>query len=188
MSARLILKRSPSAKRWLKFCMVGLGGMAVQLSLIRLLAAAGLDYLLATALAVEAAVLHNFIWHQNFTWSDRPNPGFWLTLRRLAVFNLTTGAISIIGNVICMKVIAGCFAIPILIANMITIALCSLPNFLASDYVIFVVPALAPVPPAGSRRQLLKVMTTHEQQSPLRKRNIDERGSGRQSQPQPDLC
>ena len=163
MSTRVILKSSPSAKRWLKFCVVGLGGMAVQLILITLLAAAGLNYLLGTALAVEAAVLHNFIWHQNFTWSDRPNPGFWLTLRRLVVFNLTTGALSIIGNVICMKVIAGYFRIPILIANMITIALCSLPNFLANDYIIFVAPALVRVPRGGSLRKLLKVMATHEQ-------------------------
>jgi putative flippase GtrA len=31
-----------------------------------------MNYLLATALAVETAVIHNFLWHQRFTWSDRP--------------------------------------------------------------------------------------------------------------------
>ena len=29
------------------------------------------DYLFATAIAVEAAVVHNFVWHEQFTWADR---------------------------------------------------------------------------------------------------------------------
>jgi putative flippase GtrA len=42
------------------------------LILIVLKTGLGLDYLVATALAVEAAVVHNFLWHQRFTWIDRP--------------------------------------------------------------------------------------------------------------------
>ena len=60
-------------RRWLAFNGVGLLGVGVQLGLVALLThAAGLHYLLATAIAVEAAVLHNFIWHQRWTCpSDR---------------------------------------------------------------------------------------------------------------------
>ncbi len=34
----------------------------------------GPHYLVATALAVEMAVLHNFFWHRRWTWADRRDP------------------------------------------------------------------------------------------------------------------
>ena len=58
--------------RWLKFNAVGAAGIGVQLAvLVSLRAGLHLHYLLATALAVEATVLHNFFWHKRFTWADR---------------------------------------------------------------------------------------------------------------------
>lgn len=60
-----------TAWRWCKFSLVGAVGIGVQLGALALLTTAGVHYLRATALAVEIAVLHNFAWHQNFTWSDR---------------------------------------------------------------------------------------------------------------------
>jgi len=61
-----------SALRWLKFNLVGGMGMVVQLFVL-VLRKAGLhvDYLIATALAVETAVVHNFLWHERVTWADR---------------------------------------------------------------------------------------------------------------------
>ena len=51
--------------RWAKFNAVGAAGVAVQLGLLALLESVlRLQYLVATALAVEAAVLHNFAWHE----------------------------------------------------------------------------------------------------------------------------
>jgi putative flippase GtrA len=61
------------ATRWLKFNLVGGIGIAVQLlTLVALKNGLHLDYLIATALAVETAVLHNFLWHERFTWADLP--------------------------------------------------------------------------------------------------------------------
>ena len=55
--------------RWLKFNLVGGIGIVVQLlALFVLKTAFGLNYLIATALAVEGAVIHNFLWHERFTW------------------------------------------------------------------------------------------------------------------------
>ena len=63
---------TPLAVRWLKFNFVGAIGIAVQMSAFALLEGAlGVYYLSATALAVETAVLHNFVWHERFTWKDR---------------------------------------------------------------------------------------------------------------------
>ncbi len=69
--------RRSTATRWLKFNLVGGMGIAVQLlMLVVLKTGLHLNYLIATALAVETAVVHNFLWHERFTWADRAGAGF----------------------------------------------------------------------------------------------------------------
>jgi putative flippase GtrA len=124
--------------RWLKFNLVGSMGIAVQLGVLGALTAGlQVSYLLATALAVEAAVLHNFIWHGHYTWSDRRSPGIARVLKRLLRFNATTGAISIVGNLLLMSIFVGAVHLPALVANILSIATCSIANFLVSDRVVF---------------------------------------------------
>jgi len=96
-----------------------------------------LDYLAATALAVEAAVLHNFLWHERFTWADRASVTRRQALLRLVRFNLTTGAVSILGNLLLMRLLVGLAHLPALVANLVSIAGCSLLNFLLSEYIVF---------------------------------------------------
>jgi putative flippase GtrA len=121
--------------RWLKFNAVGGIGIGVQLLALALLKGAlHLDYLLATALAVEAAVVHNFIWHERFTWADRVASR---ALGRFVKFNFTTGAFSILGNLLLMKLMVGFGHVNYLTANATTIAVCSLVNFLVSDTFVF---------------------------------------------------
>lgn len=124
--------------RWLKFNAVGGIGIAVQLVvLLGLKAGFGLNYLLATAMAVESAVVHNFLWHERYTWADRSQPSWRHSLPRFMRFNLTTGAVSILGNLGLMKMMVGVAQINYLVANGIAIALCSLANFLISDGFVF---------------------------------------------------
>jgi len=127
-----------TGRRWLKFNLVGAIGIVVQLAVLGALTSIlRLGYLPATALAVEAAVLHNFLWHERFTWSDRASVTRRQALGRLLRFNLTTGAISIAGNLLLMRLLVGQAHLPALAANLISIALCSLANFLVSEYVVF---------------------------------------------------
>jgi putative flippase GtrA len=127
-----------TARRWLKFNLVGAIGIAVQLAVLGILnGLLKLDYLPATALAVEAAVLHNFIWHERFTWADRASVTRRQALVRLIHFNFTTGAISILGNLILMRILVGQAHLPALPANLVSIAGCSLANFLVSEYIVF---------------------------------------------------
>jgi putative flippase GtrA len=93
------------------------------------------DYLIATGLAVEAAVIHNFLWHERFTGVDRKGS----SLVRFLKFNLTTGLFSILGNLVLMKLLAGLANLNYLVANIVTIAACSLVNFVVSDSVVFAV-------------------------------------------------
>lgn len=120
--------------RWLKFNLVGGIGIAVQLLVLALLKT-GLhfNYLVAAALAVETAVIHNFLWHERFTWADRAGAGF----TRFLKFNLTTGLFSIAGNLALMKLLIGLGHMNYLLANAITITACSVINFLVSDGFVF---------------------------------------------------
>jgi putative flippase GtrA len=124
--------------RWLKFNVVGAMGAVLQLSLLALLVhAAGTNYLLATACSVEAAILHNFIWHRRWTWYDRQG-----ALHRagaaLARFNLTNGLVSISGNLFSAYLLTGVWGIDPVVASMASIAISSLANFFLSDRVVFV--------------------------------------------------
>jgi putative flippase GtrA len=125
--------------RWCKFNLVGGIGIGVQfVALFLLKSVLQFDYLFATAIAVEAAVVHNFVWHEQFTWADRVQPSWQRSLRRLLRFNLTTGAVSVIGNLALMRVMVGEGHINYLLANAIAIALCSIANFLVSETWVFV--------------------------------------------------
>jgi len=129
------MSASRTGVRWLKFNAVGAGGIAVQLAVLALLKSGlRVDYLPATALAVEAAVLHNYFWHERFTWSDRTAGSSWT---RFAKFNLTTGLFSILGNILVMKMLVGGAHLNYFIANILTIATCSILNFVVSDRIVF---------------------------------------------------
>jgi putative flippase GtrA len=122
-------------------------GIVVQFAaLFTLKSVLHLNYLTATAIAVEAAVIHNFAWHEKFTWADRIDAcdarngmksGCRRSLHRLLRFHLSNGFVSILGNLALMKAIVGEAHINYLLANAIAIALCSLLNFVLSETWVF---------------------------------------------------
>ena len=124
-------------QRWCAFNLVGLLGIVVQLLALTILHQGfGLHYLPATALAVEAAVLHNYRWHVRWTWADRPRSGAGNRVR-LIRFNLSTGLVSIGGNLLLMDLFVGKLGWPWVAANLAAIAVCSIGNFLVSHGLIF---------------------------------------------------
>ncbi len=136
--------------RWCKFNLVGGIGIAVQFTALFLLKeVAHFNYLVATAIAVETAVVHNFVWHEQFTWADRTKLDRTNLNRtrldrsarrwqhRLVRFNLSNGAVSILGNLVLMKLLFGQAHVNYLVANTLAIALCSLANFLLSETWVF---------------------------------------------------
>ena len=128
--------------RWLKFNLVGALGIAVQLTvLLGLKSGIHLNYLLATALAVETALVHNFLWHERYTWADRVHPSWQKSLPRLLRFNLATGGVSIVRQSGVDEALVGLGHMNYLIANAVAIASCSLLNFLVSEEWIFEVEA-----------------------------------------------
>jgi putative flippase GtrA len=124
--------------RWIKFNAVGGIGIVVQLAALAILRSwLKLDYLLATGSAVEIAVIHNFLWHERFTWADRPATRPVKSLVRLAKFNASNGAVSIVGNLALMRLLVGEFKFNYVASNIVAIALCSVVNFLLGDRFVF---------------------------------------------------
>jgi len=124
---------------WIKFNLVGVVGFGFQTGLLFVLthATPQVGYLAATATAVELAVLNNFVWHQRWTWRDRPSLTIKQTLRRLVKFNLTSGLFSIGGNLIFMSVLVGRLGLPIAPANLASVAACSVVSFVLADRIAF---------------------------------------------------
>jgi putative flippase GtrA len=122
----------------LRFYAVGAAGVVIQLAALTFLKSGlHLDYLPATALAVEAAILHNFFWHERWTWADRTRSIAAGRPCRLIRFHLTTGVLSILGNLAFMEALVGRLHVPYLLANAIAIALCSVLNYVAADRLVF---------------------------------------------------
>jgi putative flippase GtrA len=126
--------------RWLKFNTVGAMGGTIHLGLLALfIHLVGMNYLLATALSVEIAILHNFIWHWRWTWADRRSAQSDAPAA-LFRFNLTNGLVSISGNVLSTYILTGIWRIDPVVANLVSIALGSLANLFLSDRVVFAQP------------------------------------------------
>ena len=122
--------------RFFRFNAVGLLGFLLQLAVLWGLVRGGVHYLVATAIAVEAAVLHNYFWHERWTWRERDARG-WERLRRLGGFHLLNGVVSLVGNLALMRVLVGMWHLPPVAANLIAVAACSLVNYALSDRLVF---------------------------------------------------
>lgn len=125
-------------RTWLRFNTVGLIGIGVQLLVLTILKTGfGMNYLAATVIAVESAVLHNFVWHERWTWLNRTSSNTEGLPGRLIRFHLANGLISILGNLFLMWVFVSQFHLHYFLANLMAVTTCSLLNFLASDRLVF---------------------------------------------------
>ncbi len=139
--------RSAVVRRWLRFNAVSALGVLVQLAaLVLFTRLLGWNYLIATAAAVETAVVHNFVWHQRWTWAGRSSPGAAAIGARLARFHLANGALSCVGNLLLMRLFVGVCGMDLIAANLAAITVCSVTNFLAAEHVVFTRPRRAPGP------------------------------------------
>ena len=146
------MSASDGPHRWASFAGVGAIGLAVQLGALALLTAwAGLPAPIATAVAVELTVLHNFAWHERWTWRDRARtmPGRWpLRLARFHAasglvslagqrFHAASGLVSLAGNVALTVALVEWLHVPVVAANACAVALLGLVNFVVADRYVF---------------------------------------------------
>ncbi len=124
--------------RWLRFNLVGAVGMAVQLSCLAAFNA-WMDghYLLATVAALEITLVHNFTWHVHYTWRDRHSRT--ALAGKFLRFHLSNGLVSMLGNLILMRLLVHDARLPLLLADSMAIVFCSIINFLLGDHWVFAV-------------------------------------------------
>jgi len=123
--------------RWLRFTAVGIVGFIVQLAALWVLTnRLHFHYLAGTVMATELAILLNFFNHEWWTWSDRPAGGQ-EAIRRLVRFHVANGAISLAAGALMMPLLIELGRLHYLIANVITVGVCSVANFVAADRIVF---------------------------------------------------
>jgi putative flippase GtrA len=142
--------RRPSA-----FVGVGLLGLGLQVAaLAALTSLARWHWLPATLASVELAIVHNFFWHERWTWGDRTAGG--AVLSRFLRFNAANGLTSLAGNAALMALMVGVVGARPVPANALAVAAIGAVNYLLADRWVFAVRRGSrprrrdPVPPAES--------------------------------------
>ena len=132
---------SARADRWCRvtpFITVGLIGFLVQIAtLAALTSLAHWSWLPATVLSVEIAVIHNFLWHERWTWTDRTVAAPSTPFARLLRFHVSNGLISIAGNAALMAWLVGILGVPAVPANALAVGAMSVLNFVMADRWVF---------------------------------------------------
>jgi putative flippase GtrA len=124
--------------RLLRFAFAGLGGFILQISTLALLTEwLAVHYLPATIVSVEAAILLNFVWHERWTWRDRPASTSSERWQRLARFNVLTGLTSIVGTALIASILVEGFSLSPVLANILSVAALGAVNFAGANALVF---------------------------------------------------
>jgi putative flippase GtrA len=120
-------------RRFIRYNVVAALGIGVRLLVAWLLVSGlGLHYLVGTALAIEASVLHNFFWHLRWTWGASGHVFF-----RLVAFHASNGLVSFLGAMVLMPMLVGSLGLHYLAANLLAVCFTGLLNFFLGDRLIF---------------------------------------------------
>jgi putative flippase GtrA len=129
---------SLNGHRFGAFATVGALGFVLQVTALSLLTSlAHWMWLPATLVAVELAVVHNFLWHERWTWGEHkttPDPFF---ASRFARFNVANGLASVAGNIALMWLFVGWIGLPPVAANVLAVGVMSVANFVMADRWVF---------------------------------------------------
>jgi putative flippase GtrA len=129
----------------LAFMAVGVIGFLLQITALAVLTmGVGWPYVPATAVAVELAVLHNFWWHERWTWSDRALPKS-AAGRRAAKYHATAAVTSLGGNLLMTAAFVELAGLPVVPANVAAVAVMAFANFAVTDRWVFARHAAAPL-------------------------------------------
>ena len=66
-----------TARRVSNFVVIGMAGFVVQMAAAAALLVAGVPAVVATVLAIEAAIVSNHVWYRRWAWRDRADHQAW---------------------------------------------------------------------------------------------------------------
>lgn len=120
-----------------RFLTGGLAGFVLQIAVLAVLIALNVQYLVATALAVELAIVINFLWHERWTWQDRPARNDRERWLRLVRYNLMTGITSIVGSLVVTALLVESLSMSPVVANIISVVALGALNFAGAETLVF---------------------------------------------------
>jgi putative flippase GtrA len=124
--------------RCLRWLVVGWLGYGVQLAvLLALSRLSNMPYGLAATVAVASAVVHNFVWHERWTWRDRIAEGFSARARRFIQFSGWSTLMAMAGTVSLTLAYVDIMRLSLPAANLLAVLSLSPINFLASERFVF---------------------------------------------------
>jgi len=121
-------------RRFLKFCLVGGGGVILNMGMLYLFTdIVGLYYLLSSIVAIEIAILNNFFWNDIWTWRDRRAKGPVQFLKRLLKYNVSANLSSFVGNIVTLWILTSILGWYYMYANVVGIMVGVILNFSLND-------------------------------------------------------
>ncbi len=125
------------------FFLSGLAGFVAQVGAVWLLVSlTTVHYAVATVLAVELAIVVNFIFHERWTWRDRTGGAGGAkdaqgAMGRLLRFNALTGITSILGGVLVTALLVESMGMNAVVANILSVMALGVVNFIGADTLVF---------------------------------------------------
>jgi putative flippase GtrA len=140
MSQKLL----PLAGKWMRYNAIGVMGVGVQLSvLVALRKFFDFNPFVATFFAIQCALIHNFLWHQRWTWRSNRSGGKKAAFRRFLRFTTSSGTISTVGTLGFTALLLHAMNLPYIVCNLMAIGACNIANFLFSHTFVFQAPEAA---------------------------------------------
>ena len=134
----MINMKQISLRRIITFQLVAWLGTALNLTILWLLKGVlDLPLLIAGAIAIEAAIIHNFTWHYLYTWKGRVKGTFRDYLKRLFHYNIVTASIDFVVNLGTLWVLTTFFGVHYLIADLLGKLAGPLFKYFANEFLIF---------------------------------------------------
>ena len=125
-------------RKWVRYNAIGLMGLGLQLILLFLLTRfVHLNYFVATLFAVQCALIHNFLWHQRYTWKENVVCSKKESVMRFVRFNSSSGTLAIISNLGFTALLVQIVHLPLVVCNLMAIGICNVANFLFANNFVF---------------------------------------------------
>ena len=125
----LVLIKGLISLRFLKFCIVGLSGVFVNMGLLYALTEFfGLFYILSSFIAIECSFISNFLLNDLWTWRGVGASRRIERLKRLGKFHVVYG-IGLAINIGLLYVITEYLGVYYIVSNLVAIAVATLWNF-----------------------------------------------------------
>jgi dolichol-phosphate mannosyltransferase len=128
-----LMRRTGELMRFVKFCLVGLSGVGVNLGLLWLLTERfGLYYLLSAAISIETSIVSNYLLNEFITFRDRRTGGVGRVFARLASFN-TVSLVGVALNLGILWLLTTALGLYYLVSNLFGIAVATTWNYLVNN-------------------------------------------------------